>query len=216
MNKQNLKASLISAIVVLCVASIGGYMWYLFIDDIPVENPAEIPVVEEVEEPQVNPSVTTTTTEQEEVAIVVSEKFMPVMIEGKVVRPFYSLSKSQQEQIDAIIEYDGVYRSNYGVDYASNNGNVVALASCEVREVSKDTLFGNKIVLACGKYMVTYQSLDEIFVKAGQSVKQGVVLGSAGENIYDSSLGKHVHVIVEMNGKYFDLEKLIKDKESIS
>lgn len=216
MNKQNLKASLISAIVVLCVATVGGYLWYLYSYDIPVSEPITTPVVENVEEPnqELNEEVTTSN-EVEEVAVV-KEVFKSPMNDGKVVRPFFSLSKSQQEQIDAIVEYDGVYRSNYGVDYASVSHSVNAIASGIVKEISKDTLFGNKVVLQCGKYTIYFQSLASVNVEQGQSVKQGDLIGTAGENVYDSSLGKHVHVIVEVDGRYFDLEKLINDKATIS
>lgn len=213
MNKQNLKASLISAAVVLCVATMGGYAWYLYVYDIPVSDPIETPVVEEVvEEVEETVEVKEPLTE----VAVVKEKFIVPVKAGKIVRPFFSLSKSKQEQIDAIIEYDGVYRSNYGVDYASDTLDVLAIASGEVKEVNKDTLFGNRVVVICGQYTVTYQSMDEITVKVGESVKQGSVIGTMGENVYDSTLGKHVHVIVEVNGKYLDLEDLIAKQISIS
>lgn len=213
MNKQNLKASLISAAVVLCVATIGGYAWYLYMYDIPVSDPNETPVVEEVNE-EVEEQVEESQIEVE--VAVVSEKFIEPVKSGEVVRPFFSLSKSKQQQMDAIVEYDGVFRSNYGVDYASDDLDVVAVASGIVKEISKDTLFGNRVVLTCGKYTVTYQSMNDITLKAGQSVKQGSVIGTMGENVYDSTLGKHVHVIVEVNGKYLDLEDLIAKQISIS
>lgn len=213
MNRENLKASLLSAIVVLCVAIGGGYVWYLYEYDVPVIEQTELPVVDEIEDVVSEEIIVTEPVE--EVTVVV-ETFVAPVIEGKVVRPFFSLSKSKQEQLDAIIEYNDVFRANYGVDYSSNNLSVVAVASGIVKEVSKDTLFGNRLVVTCGKYIITYQSMNDITVEAGNTIKQGDVIGTMGENVYDATLGKHVHVVVEVNGKYLDLADLIAKKVSIS
>lgn len=213
MNRENLKAGLLSAIVVLCIAIGGGYVWYLYEYDVPVIEQTEIPVVDEVKDVI---SEEVIVTEPLEEASVVVEKFIAPVIDGKVVRPFFSLAKSKQEQLDAIIEYNDVFRANYGIDYSSSDLSVVAIASGTVKEVSKDTLFGNRLVVICGKYTITYQSMNDITVEAGKSIRQGDVIGTMGENVYDATLGKHVHVVVEVNGKYLDLADLIAKKASIS
>ncbi|MBE6113558.1 MAG: M23 family metallopeptidase [Erysipelotrichaceae bacterium] len=212
MNIRNLKASLISAIIVLCLASIGGYLWYLYESDVPVNDPIDIPVDQPLETTVEEP-----VTQPQEVVSIVSEKFIAPLVNAEVVRPFFSLTKSKDQQVAAIIEYEGVYRANYGVDYASDtSSDVLAVASGVVQEVANDTLFGNKIVMQCGKYTVTYQSLDSISVSVGDTIKQGDIIGVSGENGYDSELSKHVHVIVEVSGRYLDLEKLVSDKTVVS
>lgn len=214
MNIRNLKASLISAIIVLCLASIGGYIWYLYESDVPVNDPLDKPVDQPLETVVEEPPVTAP---QEEVVAIVSERFIAPLVNSKVVRPFFSMTKSKDQQVAAIIEYEGVYRSNYGVDYASDtSSDVLAVASGIVQEVANDTLFGNKIVMQCGKYTVTYQSLDDISVSVGEHVKQGDIIATTGENGYDSELSKHVHVIVEVSSRYLDLELLVSDKTVVS
>ena len=43
--------------------------------------------------------------------------------------------------------------------------------------------------------------LDDIKVEKGDQVKQGDVIGKAGNNVYQSTLKKHLHFIVSIDDK---------------
>ena len=57
-----------------------------------------------------------------------------------------------------------------------------------------------------------YQSLDDIKVEKGDQVKQGDVIGKAGNNVYQSTLKKHLHFIVSIDDKTVNPDKYFNQK----
>ena len=57
-----------------------------------------------------------------------------------------------------------------------------------------------------------YQSLDDIKVEKGNQVKQGDVIGKAGNNVYQSTLKKHLHFIVSIDDKTVNPDKYFNQK----
>ena len=57
-----------------------------------------------------------------------------------------------------------------------------------------------------------YQSLDDIKVEKGNQVKQGNVIGKAGNNVYQSTLKKHLHFIVSIDDKTVNPDKYFNQK----
>ena len=54
---------------------------------------------------------------------------------------------------------------------------------------------------------ITYQSLDSTTLEVNQKVKQGDVIGTSGENLYEADLGNHLHLIIENKGVILNPEK---------
>ena len=49
-----------------------------------------------------------------------------------------------------------------------------------------------------------YQSLGNVEVEVDDTVAQGDVIGTSGENEYDIDAGNHVHFKLSINNKYVD------------
>lgn len=96
---------------------------------------------------------------------------------------------------------------HYGIDMAALKGtSVMAAAPGVVIESRYNAGYGNTIVLAHnGKYKTRYAHLDSLFVKVGQPVQRGALIGTVGNTGYvRSAFGKdpsHLHFELHMFGK---------------
>lgn len=90
--------------------------------------------------------------------------------------------------------------SHKGIDIANNpNTPVSASASGVVIFAGWDGGYGKKIVIYhMDKFTTVYAHLNEILVNAGDTVKQGEVIGKMGSTGY--STGPHLHYEVYVNG----------------
>jgi stage II sporulation protein Q len=116
----------------------------------------------------------------------------------QVFTPFYDPNSSEAEQEAAIVVYNNLYIPNQGIDLVAENGevfDVVAAMSGTVTRVEKDDkLLGMIIEITHENNVVThYHSLSDVRVTQGESVKQGMLIGTAGRNLYNQEAGNHVH-----------------------
>lgn len=135
---------------------------------------------------------------------------LPFSVDAKVVLDYYD---GKDSKIENITKFEGVYRANQGVDYAFNKEefSVLAMFSGEVKEVKDDPLFGKSVTINSKDVSVTYQSLKDVSVKAGDKVNQKDSIAKASSNIYNKDLGNHLHIVVEKNGKIVN-PKTVVDK----
>lgn len=140
----------------------------------------------------------------------------PFNVDAKVVLEYFDGS---EQKVDSITEFEGVYRANQGMDYATEDQaafDVTAVFSGKVSAVKDDAIFGKTVTITCDDLDVTYQSLGETALKEGDSVKQGAPIGKAGTNIYNKDLGNHLHIVTEKTGKIIDPETVFgKSKQEI-
>lgn len=139
----------------------------------------------------------------------------PVNDDVKVSKGFYDTSLSDEELENALVYFEGVYRPNDGIDYTKDNEDfeVYASASGTVVRKENDSLLGWIVTIEHQKGLQTvYQSLDDIKVEKGDQVKQGDLIGKAGNNVYHSSLKKHVHFIVSINDQTVNPNKYFGQK----
>ena len=125
----------------------------------------------------------------------------PVNDDVKVSKGFYDTSLDDKKLEEALVYFEGVYRPNDGIDYTKDNESfdVYASASGTVIRKENDSLLGWIVTIEHQKGIQTiYQSLDDIKVEKGNQVKQGDVIGKAGNNVYQSTLKKHLHFIVSL------------------
>jgi stage II sporulation protein Q len=126
----------------------------------------------------------------------------------EVVKDFFSTDSTAQEQEAALVFYNNIYYQNRGVDLAAENGktfDVTAALSGNVVKVAKDPALGWVVEVEHDKGVVThYSSLASASVKEGDQVKQGMVLGKAGENAYDKDAKIHAHFEVRKDGEAVD------------
>ncbi|MGM8211398.1 peptidoglycan DD-metalloendopeptidase family protein [Virgibacillus sp. W0430] len=124
---------------------------------------------------------------------------MPVKNEdqAEIVTKFYDYNADEQDQENGLILYNNRYYQSTGIDIASADGetfDVIASLSGTITEVKEDPLLGNVVIISHENDVDTYySSLGEVGVKAGDKVKQGDKIGTAGKNLFGKDSGTHVH-----------------------
>lgn len=128
----------------------------------------------------------------------------PVDHQVQMIREYYDSSLSDERLEKALIYFEGVYRPHYGLDY-HNNGksfNVLSVMSGTVVKKEKDALLGWTLsILNDSGLSATYQSVDGIKVEKGDQVKQGQIIATSGENVYESDLKSHLHFVLSKDNK---------------
>jgi stage II sporulation protein Q len=139
------------------------------------------------------------------------ERFaMPVLDPSsiEIQKPFYDSKASKDEQEAALVFYNNTYHQNKGIDLAMKDGksfDVTASLSGTVTKAEKDPIFGYVVEIEHDKGVVTvYQSLADLKVKAGDTVKQGQVIGKAGQSQFNQEAGIHAHFEIRKDGKAFN------------
>lgn len=113
----------------------------------------------------------------------------------KIVKNFYDYKADAENQQNAIFMYEDTYMQSSGVSYGGvDNFDVVAILDGTVISVEKDDILGNVVQIQHSNDLISvYQSLKDVKVKLNDTVKQGTVIGSAGESNIDKSLGNHLY-----------------------
>jgi stage II sporulation protein Q len=124
--------------------------------------------------------------------------------EVQVVLSFYDDNASEEEQMNAMVEFDRSYHPSQGISISREDNeafDVIAALSGTVVAADKDPLVGFFVEIEHDDGLVTiYQSLEDLKVAEGDQVKQGDFLGRAGKNLFHQELGVHVHFQVRENG----------------
>jgi stage II sporulation protein Q len=132
----------------------------------------------------------------EEEANVVSYPVSPSS-KAEIKRGFYQESSSKKEREAALVQYANTYWPHSGVDFAREDGKsfpVLAALDGRVIRIEENPVIGKQIEIEHDHGLVTvYQSLSDWKVKKGQMVKKGQVIGLAGANHFEKSLGNHLH-----------------------
>lgn len=139
---------------------------------------------------------------------------LPISVDRnpEIVRPFYDINATEEEQVAAIIVYNNTYITNNGVNYSAydgNNFNVLAALSGTVSKVENSAIRGYIIEIEHEGFTTIYQSLSKVVVNVGDTVTQGNILGISGSNELDVESGNHVHFEIYQNGKHLNPVKQI-------
>lgn len=147
-----------------------------------------------------------------EVVATQEKMILPFVVNATKASMFFDRNLNEDQLNKAVIEYDGVYRPNLGNVYTfqGKSFEAVAVKSGTVENVYVDALMGNTVILTCDEATIIYQGLQEAKVNKGDTVKQGDVIGIAGNNAYYENYGVHVFVGAKVNNQYVDVEDLIK------
>ena len=104
----------------------------------------------------------------------------------------------------------GDWRVHSGADIPAQAGETVTAACAgTVSAVSQDELYGGCVVITQGELEVHYYGVDEIAVKAGDSVAQGDAIGILGSVPCESADGDHLHLAVKRAGAWIDPLELL-------
>lgn len=159
-----------------------------------------------------NELLTPVISEEDEIVIKLPDKeeniIAPYNVEASVVLEYFDGS---DHEVKDYTNLNGVYRPNQGIDYAYNGESfdVICMIGGKVSEVKEDETFGNTITITSDRLVITYQSLDALHFKVGDTIKQGDVIAKASVNAYNPELGNHVHIVVEKDGTLVDPKAII-------
>lgn len=124
---------------------------------------------------------------------------VPVKNEEEVeyITRFFDANAAVDEQEAALIVDGNKYRPNMGVDIAMKDGSefeVLASLSGKVTAARNDSLLGNVIEVEHENGVKTiYQSVKDMQVKTGDTVKQGQVLAASGTSQLNKEAKTHLH-----------------------
>ena len=123
--------------------------------------------------------------------------------------PYYNIDGTNDEQAAALIYYEGIYMQNTGVLYTSNNTfDVVSILDGTVKNIKEDSLMGNIVEIEHTNNLTTvYQSLGEVKVKVGDTVKQGDIIATSGQNKIATDTSNALHFEVFYKGEVFNPEE---------
>ena len=132
----------------------------------------------------------------------------------KIVKNYYDYKKDEKTQLNSITYYNDTYMQNSGICYSSGKPfEVVAVYDGEVTDVNTDELVGNSITIKHNdnSYSV-YQSIKDIKVKKGDSIKRGTLLAYTNVSNINKDLNNHLYFELVINGnnvnpeEYYDSE----------
>ncbi|GIO26882.1 M23 family metallopeptidase [Ornithinibacillus bavariensis] len=131
--------------------------------------------------------------------------------QAEIVTKFFDYDASEEDRESALILHNNRYYQSTGVDIVYPSGesfDVVAALSGQVMEVKEDPLLGNVVILSHENGVATYYaSLGEVGVKQGDEVKQGDVIGKAGDNKFGQNIGTHLHFEIRKDEQVFNPEE---------
>ena len=121
---------------------------------------------------------------------------LPFRVQAQQQSAFFD---GNQQELSSVVEFEGVYRANQGIDYGYENQefDIYPISKGKVLKVYEDELLGSCITIQHDEYEVTYASLSNIKVKSGQQVVTNQKIAQAGKNTYRKDLGNHLYIVVE-------------------
>ena len=130
----------------------------------------------------------------------------------KIVKNFYNYQGTEDEQKESIIYYQDTYMPSSGVSYGKDTEfDVVSILDGKVTKVSNDDTVGNIITIEHDNGIVsTYESIKDITVKEGDTVKQGMKIATSSTANITSDLKNHLYFELSIKEKlvnpedYFD------------
>lgn len=160
--------------------------------------------------------VSNTIIEQDVPVINTSTKIINPYTDASVTigKNYYDYKADKNVQEKSIIYHNDTYMQNSGIDFVSTNVfDVISVLDGTVSDVKEDETLGKIVEIKHdNNYISIYQSLSDVSVKKGDTVKQGQVIGKSGTNELDKEIGNHLHFEFYVNGQIVD-PTLYLDKE---
>ena len=123
--------------------------------------------------------------------------------------PYYNYEGTDKEQQSALIYYENIYMPNTGVMYTSDEEfECISVLDGVVKEIKDDEIMGKIVKIENNKNITTiYQSIDEVSVNVNDSIKQGDVIGTSGNNKITGNDKYALHFEVYNKGEIMDPEQ---------
>ena len=104
--------------------------------------------------------------------------------EIEITTNFYDMNADAKIQEKSLILYGNTYMQNTGILYAGKETfDILCVMDGTVESVTTDELMGNIVTVKHSNNLMTiYQSLNEVNVIVGATLKQGDIIGTSGVN----------------------------------
>lgn len=204
--KRRLRKFVIPTICLMLVCTIifSSYkMYQILTAGVPIVNPTSTDNTSEVNNNQDDTNITPTINQ----AKTIIRPYTSTDVSATI--PYYNIDGTNDEQAAALIYYEGIYMQNTGVLYTSNNSfDVVSILDGTIKNIKEDSLMGNIVEIEHTNNLTTvYQSLGEVKVKVGDTVKQGDVIATSGQNKITTDTSNALHFEVFYKGEVFNPEE---------
>lgn len=132
-----------------------------------------------------------------------------------VEKSFYNIKDKSENQEKALILFENTYMKNTGILYSSSDKfECIAALAGKVINIKDDNILGKVVEVEHNTNLRTiYYSLEEISVKAGDTINQGDVIGTSGS----SKIAKNKYSLlfeVYLNGTLINPEDFYKMDET--
>ena len=128
----------------------------------------------------------------------------------KISKYYYSSKDEETKQQQSLIKYENIYMPNTGILYSSDKEfNIVSTLNGKVITVKEDEILGNIVEIEHENNIVTiYQSIKDINVKVGDTIKQGDLIAKSGPNKLENEKENCLHFEVYQEGNLINPETL--------
>lgn len=206
MKKRKLRGYVIPTICFMLIVTIlfSSYkMYQILTAGVPIIDPSPRDTTSEVNNSQNDTNITPTVS----VSKTIIRPYTSTDVSATI--PYYNIDGTNDEQAAALIYYEGIYMQNTGVLYTSNNAfDVVSILDGTVKNIKEDSLMGNIVEIEHTNNLTTvYQSLGEVKVKVGDTVKQGDIIATSGQNKIATDTSNALHFEVFYKGEVFNPEE---------
>ncbi len=191
-------------LMLVCTILFSSYkMYQILTAGIPIIDPSPKDTTSEVNNSQNDTNITPTVS----VSKTIIRPYTSTDVSATI--PYYNIDGTNDEQAAALIYYEGIYMQNTGVLYTSNNTfDVVSILDGTVKNIKEDSLMGNIVEIEHTNNLTTvYQSLGEVKVKVGDTVKQGDIIATSGQNKIATDTSNALHFEVFYKGEVFNPEE---------
>ena len=191
-------------LMLVCTILFSSYkMYQILTAGVPIIDPSPKDTTSEVNNSQNDTNITPTVS----VSKTIIRPYTSTDVSATI--PYYNIDGTNDEQAAALIYYEGIYMQNTGVLYTSNNTfDVVSILDGTVKNIKEDSLMGNIVEIEHTNNLTTvYQSLGEVKVKVGDTVKQGDIIATSGQNKITTDTSNALHFEVFYKGEVFNPEE---------
>ena len=128
--------------------------------------------------------------------------------EIKILKDYYDYQADEKSQINSILVYNNTYLQNTGICYGGKEEfEVTSVLDGKVTDIKEDDVMGTTVQIEHDNNIISvYQSLKDVKVKVGDTVAQGDVIASAGQNNLNQDLGTHLYFELIIDGATVDPE----------
>ena len=123
---------------------------------------------------------------------------------------FYDFESDESKQEESLIEYEGTYMQNNGVDYVSDDKfDVMAILAGEVISIEDNEVYGKVVTIKHNDNLKSvYSNVKDVLVSVGYSAAQGEIIASSDKPKINTKNNSMLHFEVYYKNEPVDPESL--------